>query len=177
MKMMVGTKNPAKLEAVKETLQEYPRFKDAKVVGVEVSSGVPDQPISLEDVTGGAVNRARAARDAQSDADYGIGLEAGFMKVPNSKSGYMNVSACAIYDGIETHLGLSSAFETPDKEIMRLVTEEGLNLAQAVNKTGYDVDPEVGKKSGVVGVMTKGRINRKEYVQQSLYVALAHIDD
>ncbi|HYF29416.1 MAG TPA: inosine/xanthosine triphosphatase [Candidatus Paceibacterota bacterium] len=174
MKIVVGSRNPAKVEAVREILADYPRFKDAEIVGIEVPSGVPDQPTSFEEVTGGAVNRAQAAF---IDCDYAIGLEAGFMRVPNAKSGYMNVSACAIHDGTDTHLGLSSAFETPDKEVMRLVVEEGLNFAEAANRTGLDPDPELGKKSGVIGKLTGGKINRKEYVQQSLVTALIHIDN
>ncbi len=173
MKVTVGSTNPAKVEAVREILQDYPYLMDAEIVGVEVSSGVPDQPTSFEEVTGGAVNRAK---EAFIDCDYSIGLEAGFVCVPNAKSGYMNVSACAIHDGTDTHLGLSSAFETPDREIMRLVVEDGLNFAEAANRTGLDSDPELGKKSGVIGALTGGKINRKEYVQQSLQMALIHID-
>ncbi len=174
MKIIVGSKNPAKVEAVREILQDYPHLKDAEVVGVEADSGMGDQPLSLEETTQGAVNRAKAVF---IDCDYAIGLEAGFMKVPNSKSGYMNVSACAIYNGTESHLGLSSAFETPDKEVMRLVSEEGLTLTDACLRTGLEKDTESARVThGVIGTLTGGRVNRKEYVKQSLRMALLHID-
>lgn len=173
MKIVVGSKNPAKVEAVREILQDYPHLMGAEVVGVEVDSGIAEQPTSLEEVTQGAVNRSK---HAFLECDYAIGLEAGFMKVPNSKSGYMNISACAIYDGTDTHLGLSSAFETPDKEIMRLVVEDGLSLDKAANAVGLTADEHIGRNEGVSGILTRGRVSRKEYVKQSVRMALVHID-
>ena len=173
MRIVVGTNNPTKIAAVKELLQEYPSLKDAEIVGVNIESGVGEQPLSFDEVTTGAVNRARAGFN---DCDYSIGIEAGFMQVPNSKSGYMDVTACAVFDGTETHLGLSSAFETPDKEIMRLVVEDGLTFSEAANKSGLDTDPQVGQKSGLIGTLTHGKINRKEFVQQALITAQIHID-
>ncbi|MEK7511303.1 MAG: DUF84 family protein [Patescibacteria group bacterium] len=175
MKIVVGSKNPAKVEAVQEILQDYPHLKDAEVVGVEVSSGVSDQPTSLTEVTTGAMNRAKASF---VDCTYAIGLEAGFMEVPNAKSGHMNVTACAIYDGTDTHFGLSSAFETPDKETMRLVLEEGMNLSDAAVQTGWvETVDEARKHNGVIAKLTKGKLDRKEYVKQSIRVALVHIDE
>lgn len=174
MKITVGSKNPAKVEAVREILQDYPHLKDAEVTGIEVDSLVGEQPRTLDEVTAGAMNRARGA---YVDSDYGIGLEAGFMTVPGAKSGHMNVNACAIYDGENMHLGLSSAFETPDKEVMRLVVEDGLNFTDACLRTGLEKDAESARVThGVVGTITKGRLDRKEYVKQSLRVALVHID-
>jgi inosine/xanthosine triphosphatase len=174
MKIAVGSKNPAKVEAVREILQDYPHLKDAEVTGIEVPSGVSDQPLSLEEITTGAMNRAKAAF---SDCDYSIGIEAGFMKVPNSKSGYMNMCAVAIDDGKETHLGLSSGFETPDREIMRLVIEDGFPLDKAANQTGLTHDPKIGSGEGVSGLLTRGKVTRKEYTKQALRTALIHIDE
>lgn len=174
MKIVVGSRNPAKLAAVTEIVKEYPHLADAQVTGIETSSGVSEQPISLEDITRGAVNRAK---NSFADCEYAVGLEAGFMQVPNSKSGYMNVSACAVFDGKDVHLGLSSAFETPNAEVMRLVAEEGLTFAEAGNRVGMTEDADIGKHGGLIGALTKGKVNRTEYVKQSLRMALIHIDE
>lgn len=175
MKIVVGSKNPAKVEAVRELLQDYPHLKDAEVVGVEVSSGVSEQPKSLEEITTGATNRAK---NAYVECNYAIGLEAGFMPVPGAKSGYLNVTACAIHDGTNTHLGLSSAFETPDLETMRLVTEEGLDFSEASTRTGWVENGDIARKhDGIIGKLTKGKLDRKAYVKQSIQVALVHIDE
>lgn len=173
MKIVVGSKNPAKVEAVREILQDYPHLKDAEVVGVEVASGVEEQPLTVESIANGAVNRARAAF---VDCDYAIGLESGFMQMPHTKSGYLEACYAAIYDGHDFHVGLSSGFECPDVEIMRLIREEGLNLAEAANKVGLVEDPAIGSGQGVIGILTKGRMDRKEYTKQALRTALIHID-
>ncbi len=173
LKIKVGSKNQPKVSAVEEILRDYAHLEHAEVVGVEASSEVPEQPTSLEEITAGATNRAR---NAFQDCDYSIGIESGFMVVPHSKSGYMNVCAAAIFDGTDMHLGLSSAFETPDTEIMRLTVEDGLTLAEAANKTGLTADGDIGMHEGVSGILTKGRVPRKELTKQALRSALIHID-
>lgn len=173
MKIVVGSKNPAKVEAVREILQDYPHLKDAEVEGIEVASGVPEQPRSIEEMTQGAVNRARAAF---GDCEYSIGLESGIMKIPHTKSGYLEGCVAVIFDGTDHHLGLSSGFESPDTEIVRLVIEEGYDFATAANMTGITNDPAIGKNQGVIGILTKGRLDRKAYTKEALRTALIHID-
>ena len=173
MIIKIGSKNPAKVEAVREILQEYPHLKDAEIIGIEVSSDVPNQPKSLEETVRGAIHRAQ---NAYTDCSYSIGLESGLMPVPYTKSGYMDLTACAIFDGSEHHLGLSSAWEFPNKEVMRLIVEEGLDMSQASNKLGLSTNPALGKAEGAVGIVTKGRLDRKGYTKQALRMALIHID-
>lgn len=174
MKIQVGTTNIIKLDAVREILQEYPELKDAEVFGVSVESEVSDQPMSLDETINGAMNRARSAF---VDCDYSIGLESGLMPVPNSKTGYMDFSACAIYDGKDFHLGLSSAWEFPDKRITDLIVNDGLDMSQAINKAGMTNNPKIGASEGAIGILTKNRLTRKEYTKQSLRTALIHLEE
>jgi inosine/xanthosine triphosphatase len=173
MRIVVGSKNPAKVEAVREILQQYPHLKDAEVAGMEVNSNVSDQPKSLDEITTGATNRAKAAF---VDCTYSVGIESGVMPVRLAKSGYMELTACAIYDGKEFHLGLTSAWEFPNPEVMRRVVDEGMNLNDAVHAAGMTENPELGKAEGAVGLVTKGRIDRKGYTKEALRMALVHID-
>lgn len=171
-KVRVGTKNEAKIGAVREALSLYDVLRDALVEGVEVASGVSDQPKSLDEVTQGAIARAKAAFQ---DCQYSIGLESGLMNAPHTKAGYMAVVVCAIFDGTDVHLGLSSGFEPP-KEIIRLVFEEGHNLGTASKVVGLTEKEELGKHEGLIGVLTKGRVPRKEQVKQAIIAAMIHID-
>jgi inosine/xanthosine triphosphatase len=173
LRIAVGTTNPAKLEAVKEILQDYLHLKHAMVTGMKADSGVSDQPKSLDETITGAMNRARGAF---SDCKYSLGIESGLFPVPHTKSGYMDVCAVAIYDGKEFHLGLSSAWEFPDPAIIRLMLDEGLDMSQAINKVGLTGDPNIGSAEGAIGIVTKGRISRKEYTKQALRMALIHLD-
>jgi inosine/xanthosine triphosphatase len=101
----VGSKNISKVGAVENVVRRYEMFEGAEVVGVEVPVEQFGHPKSLEETVAGAVARAKTAR---SGADFGFGLESGLLAVPQSKTGYMEVAVCAIFDGTEIHLGLSS---------------------------------------------------------------------
>ncbi len=173
MKIIVGSKNQAKVEAVREMLQDYPHLAGAEVVGMEAESGVANQPLSLEESMRGALNRAKGVF---KDCDYSIGLESGLMHVPGSKTGYMDVCVCAIYDGKEAHFGLSSAWEFPKKEITDLMVRDGLDMSQAINKIGLTSDPKIGSREGAIGILTKGRLTRKSYTKEALRTALIHLE-
>lgn len=170
----VGSKNKAKVEAVAEILREYAHLAEAEVNGLEVSSDVGNQPKSLEETINGAMNRAR---NAFNGCDYAVGIESGLMQVPGSKSGYMDVCACAIYDGTDHALGLSSAWEFKDPEVMRLIVEGDTDMAEVVNRVGLTNDADIGMNEGAIGIVTKGRLGRKDFTKQAIRAALIHIDD
>ncbi len=172
MKIRVGSINPIKIEAVQEILKEYPHLKDADISGVDVSSDVANQPKSIDETVQGAMNRAKGAFQ---NCEYGIGLESGLMVVPNTKSGFMDVTVCAIFDGNEYHLGLSSAWEAP-KQVMHHILHEGLDMSQAANKAGFTNDPSIGSAQGLIGIMTKGRLTRKGYTKEAIRTALIHLE-
>lgn len=95
MKVAVGSTNPAKVEAVREVFLGI--YGDVEVVPIEVDSGVPDQPVGLEETVKGAINRAKQAIE-KTDADFGVGIEAGLYRVPETITGYMDVQFCAVVD-------------------------------------------------------------------------------
>ncbi len=173
-KVNVGSRNKAKVDAVAEILLDYPHLAESVVEGVETSSGVPEQPMSLEETIRGAMNRATGAF---KNCDYGVGIESGLMAVPYTKSGYMDVCVCAIYDGKEFHLGMSSAWEFPDKRIMEAILKEGLDMSEAINRAGLTKNPNIGSAEGAIGILTKGRMGRKEYTKQALRAALIHLEN
>jgi len=59
MKINIGSKNKAKIDALSEILKEYPDFLSAEIIYKEVDSGVSHQPKSLEETIDGAMKRAR----------------------------------------------------------------------------------------------------------------------
>ena len=103
MRINVGSKNQVKVDAVKEIIKDYDFLSEAEVLSLEVPSGVYKQPVSINETIQGAMNRAKSAFQ---NCKYSFGIESGLMKVPYAKTGYMNVCACAIYDGKDYHLGL-----------------------------------------------------------------------
>ena len=173
MKIKIASLNKVKIEALEEMLKDYAHLKSAIVSAEDVPSQVSDQPKSLEETIQGAMNRAQGAF---SDCDYSFGIESGLMAVPNTKSGFMDVCACAIFDGKEYHLGLSSAWEAP-KKVMDHMLNEGLDMNQAAMKAGLTDNPKVGSSQGLVGIMTKGRLVRKDYTKEAIRTALIHLEE
>jgi inosine/xanthosine triphosphatase len=173
MKINIGSKNKAKIDALTEILKEYPDFLDAEVVPMEVSSGVSEQPKSLEEAVEGATNRAK---NSFKDCDYSVGLESGIFKVPKTKTGYMDTSCCAIYDGKDFHLGLSSCFEYPI-ELTKQVLNGKTDISTAAKNLGITEKDKLGSEEGMIGILTKGRLDRKNYTKQALRTALIHLEN
>src|SRR3989344_5500252 len=173
MKVGVGSKNKTKINAVAELLPNYPMFSGAQVSGVEVNIEQFGHPKNLEETVAGAINRARKAFVGN---EYGFGIEGGLMAVPQTKSGYMEVAVCAIYDGKQIHLGLSQACEWPKKAI-HAILHEGLDGSQAMKKVGLTEHEKLGEHEGIVGIFTKGRTNRTEFNKTAIVMALIHLEN
>ncbi|MCR4312295.1 MAG: inosine/xanthosine triphosphatase [Candidatus Uhrbacteria bacterium] len=169
MRIHVGSSNANKVGAVEDVLKTYPQFAEAEIVGVEVSSGVGEQPMSLAETVRGATNRAKACFDG---ADFSIGIEGGHMEVPDA--GPMNLQVCAIYDGKRVHHGLSSAFGLPENVVQLM--QGGATLDDAVHKAGLTDNPALGRHSGIIGVFTGGRVDRRGLAAQAVQMAIIHLD-
>lgn len=172
MKIKIASQNQIKVEALKEIIQDYPQLRNAEVIAIDVPSEVNNQPKSLEETIKGAINRSR---NAYGDCNYSFGIESGLMAVSHTKTGYMDVCVCAIFDGKECHLGLSSAWEAP-KKVAEYMLNEGLDMNDAAHRAGLTQNPKIGSAEGLVGLMTKGRLTRKEYTKEAIRTALIHVD-
>jgi inosine/xanthosine triphosphatase len=173
MKINIGSKNKQKVDALKEILKDYPEFSNANVISKDVSSGVSHQPKSLDETIDGATERAKNCFD---DCEYSVGIESGIMKVPKTKTGYMDVTCCAIYDGKIFHLGLSSAFEYP-VEVTKYVLKNNAEFSDAFRELGFTTKKKIGEEEGIISVLTKGRLDRKEYTKQAIRTALIHLEN
>jgi inosine/xanthosine triphosphatase len=169
----IGTKNEAKIQAIKECLSNYKIFSgNIMYLPKDVKSGVSEQPKSLEETIRGAINRAKRSFE---DCAYSIGVEGGLMKVPYVKTNYMNVCACAIYDGTDAYIGLSSAYEYP-QNVINTVFNENIDVGKAFHKLELTNNPKIGSSEGAVGILTNGRITRKDYTKQAVTMALIRLD-
>jgi len=168
----VGSKNPVKILAVEDALRNYPDLNPFSINSYDVPSDVSKQPKSIEEIVRGAKNRARKSFIS---CDYSFGLESGLMKIPETKTGYMDVGVCAIHDSKNNyHLGISCAFEIP-VEVARLVFEEGLDLSEASHRTGLTQNENIGSAEGIIGILTNGNVTRKDYTIQAIHMALIKI--
>ncbi|KKS04790.1 MAG: putative non-canonical purine NTP phosphatase [Candidatus Curtissbacteria bacterium GW2011_GWA2_41_24] len=79
MKIAVGSTNPVKIEAAKRAFGKVWPKKKLEIVGIEVPSGVSQQPMTDKEAVKGARNRAKVAIKS-ARADFGVGLEGGLQK-------------------------------------------------------------------------------------------------
>jgi len=171
MKIIVGSKNPNKVEAVREAFGSFKEFRDIEIVSLSADSGVGEQPKTMEDTVNGAMNRAR---NAFIDCDLSVGIESGIFKVPNTKSGYMDSTICALFDGKNYHLGGSPTFEYP-KSMVDLVLNEGHDISQAAKKIGLTNNSDVGDAEGIIGILSNGVLDRKSYTKPAVITAIIHL--
>lgn len=173
MKITIGSTNPVKVHAVKEIIVTYDGFAGCEVVALDVASSVSDQPKSLAETVLGAKNRALSAFQ---DCDYSFGLESGLIEVPGTKTGMMNCGVCAIYNGTDYAIGISSAFECPP-QVIKYIFDDGLDMKQAFLKAGLTQDKRVASSEGAIGILTKGRVNRVGYMKQAVVMAMVHLEN
>jgi len=170
MKIIIGSKNPSKVDSVREVLGQH--FPGATFDSIGAASGISDQPFGLKKTIRGAMTRAI---NAFTNCDYSVGLEAGMIEMPLTKTGYVNATVCSIYDGKEHHLGLGPGFELPE-EVVRLMQADGVDIDTAIHRLGYSDDPRIGYSGGIIGVFTNGGMNRKEYTTPAVWMALAKLN-
>lgn len=173
MKVGVGSKNKTKVQAVADILLDYPLFEDAEVIGVDVTVELYGHPKSLEETVAGAVDRAKQAYEGH---DWGFGIEGGLMAVPYTKTGYMEVAACAIYDGKEISLGLSQACEWP-RTVIDGILHKGLDGSQSMKAAGITQLEKLGEHGGFIGIATKGRMNRADQNKGAVVMALIQLEN
>jgi len=161
----VGSQNQVKIEAVKEVLTLYDLFSKIEVMGIKIESGVAAQPLTLEDTIIGA--KMRAVR-AFPGSTYAVGLESGVHRIPNEK--YMELTICSMYDGNDHHLGYSSAFEIPPP--IGALLQVGFTLERACVEASLTQNVQIGQAQGLIGILSHGKLTRKEYTKQALVTAL-----
>jgi inosine/xanthosine triphosphatase len=134
---------------------------------------VSAQPIGLDEILTGAMNRAKAAYGS-GEFELGFGLESGIFPVPHTKSGYMDTTACAIYDGERCHVGLSSSFEYPVAMIDKILSE-GKEISDVALELGFAENREFRQGLGMIGTLTRGVVTRVDYSEQAVHMAMLHL--
>jgi inosine/xanthosine triphosphatase len=151
MRVSVGSKNPAKINAVKEAFKEY----QYEIISIDAESGVSEQPMSDEETIKGAINRAIQAAE-KAGADIGIGLEGGVQQTPYGLV-LCNWGALAA-KGMEPIIAGGARLPLPVEVARQLLN--GAELGPVMDE--YAKKQNVRKSEGAVGIFTNGQINRSE---------------
>ena len=178
----VGSTNQPKLAAVRSALEPY--APDAAVEGVEVESGVAEQPVGWEEIVRGARNRARAAA-ASARCDLAVGIEDGLVALPDGEGElrHVNVGCAALAQGERVSLGFTPGFAYPPACTLRAVRDREpigpLFDRFWQERRGERAPLPSGRTLGNVGKLTLGVLPRSEYARHAVLcalVALLHPD-
>ncbi len=162
--IVVGSTNPAKLRPTREVFGQV--APELEVVGQNVSSGVPEQPIGFGETLAGARQRARGAL-AVAGATWGVGLEGG-VEFDLDGRGWLFGVAAVVHRGRES-FARSASLELPPEVARRVRTGE--ELGPVMDELSGVQDNK--RKMGAVGYLTNGLVERADVWRGALALALA----
>lgn len=166
MKVLIGTKNPGKIQGAKEALDKY--FNNVEIVGIPVRSNVSDEPVDL-DIYKGARNRVdnliAYAQENNIEAEYYLGIESG---ITNLLGKWVIINIAVIKDktGYESW-GTGPAFSVPDKYVDEIINTE---LGIVMDKVFEQNDLRSGK--GGISFLTNDAISRIDITREAFIMAL-----
>lgn len=149
MKIIVGSKNPAKIQAVQAI------FMADEVVGIEAQSNVSPQPFTDEETMQGAINRAKYCAESTEEV-LGIGLEGGVMYM-GSQLFLCNWGALATPSG-ELFVASGARIRLPS--VIQSELETGAELGDIMD--WFSQEKDVRKHAGAIGILTNGLVSRQE---------------
>ncbi len=167
MKILVGSKNPVKINAVKTAYERY--FGNVETIGMEVDSKVSSQPIN-DDTFKGAKNRSAELKKINDtnnlNADYFVGIEGGIIKLFSTWFAFGCM--CVMDKEGNTGFGTSPMFELPESIIRQLLSgkELGLIMDELQNQSNTK------QKHGAIGYFTNGVMDRHNLYVQGLITAI-----
>lgn len=172
MKILIGTKNPGKIEGAKEAFKKY--FDDFDIEGISVSSDVSEEPVNNE-IYEGARNRVNNlieyARKNEIEARYFLGVESG---ITNLLGKWIIISVAVIKDknGYESW-GTSSGYPVPNKYVDEIISTD---LGKVMDKIFEHND--LRSCIGGISFVTNGVISRIDLTRDEFIMALSqHINN
>lgn len=163
--VVVASRNPVKIEAARQGFSRLFPDETFTVMGVDVPSGVSDQPMTDDETYQGAFNRATAARAAQPTAAYWIGIEGGLSAWGGDLLGFAWV---VVLWGDLVGRSRTATFSLP-QEIVTLI-HQGIELGEADDIVFRRNNSKQG--NGAVGILTGDVIDRTEYYAHAVTLAL-----
>lgn len=166
MKIAVGSQNPSKLDAVKLAFEAAFPHDAWEVVGVDIPSGVSDQPMSDKESIRGAKNRARRSMK-KINADFGVGLEGGLQKIGKFwfDSGWIVI----VDKKGRTGIGSSVKMHTPDTMMKHIF--QGMELGSVDDMLFSRKNSK--QAEGHFGIMTDKHLTRTQAYRDAVISALS----
>lgn len=168
MKLYVGSQNPVKVNAVKTVLSQHLET-EIDAIGVNVPSGVSDQPMNEDETRLGAINRVkhclRMFPDERPTAWFAA-IEGG---VDVFDDGPATFAYVALYHRGRYSVTRSSSLPLPAQVYQAL--ERGEELGSVMD-TLFDTH-NVKQKGGAIGLLTHNKATRQSVYELAVTLAMA----
>jgi inosine/xanthosine triphosphatase len=165
IKVVVGSTNPVKVEAVRAAFEMVWPEQAWEVVGVPAASHVSDQPMSDEECIIGARNRAKQAL-IHLDAAYAVGLEGGLQQTAGQ---WFNGGWIIVIDSAGRE-GIGSTIKTIMSARMMELIEQGMELGVVDDLLFQQQNSK--QADGHFGLLTRNLITRKKAYVDGVVTAL-----
>lgn len=164
--VLVASKNPVKIEAIREGFFKVFPDTEYEFLSVEVSSGVSDQPFGMEETLTGAKNRVDHLVRTQPLAAFYAGIEGGVAE----HEGELFAFAWIVIRNSEGYFGKSQTGHFPLPSRVKMLVENGIELGYATDQI-FELHNSK-QDIGAVGALTNQIIIRKDYYVHALILAL-----
>lgn len=165
MNVAVTTMNPVKIRAVEAVFAEVFADTMIEIQQLPLNLGLPEQPMD-DAIAVGAIWRAEVAQQ-RAGADFGVGIEAGLMKVPGSER-WVSVQFCAIADRTgKCSIGMGPGYELPKAICDAVLAGEPL---RAAFERLLDVDDP--DRRGAIYFLSNKTTTRMDLTIQAVRMAL-----
>ncbi|NRA59862.1 MAG: inosine/xanthosine triphosphatase [Psychrobium sp.] len=165
LKVVVGSRNPVKINAVRSAINTYYPDHDIDCSGMDAASLVSDQPMTSQQTRDGAVNRLRYCQQ-QVSADFYAAIEGG---VDNFEDGAATFAYVVIANHKQMSVGRSANLPLPSHVYQAL--SDGEELGPLMDKMFKTVN--IKQKGGAIGLLTNGHSSREANYTQALILAMA----
>jgi inosine/xanthosine triphosphatase len=162
----LASHNPVKVQAALNGFQRMFPGEQFTLQMVAGESGVRSQPLSSAETLSGACNRARAALQAQPEADFGVGIEGGVEPHGAALSAFAWVVVLS-RDGVEGK-GRTGTFFLPPA-VTELI-HQGKELGEADDIVFAQSNSK--QKNGAIGILTGNVIDRTALYEPAVIMAL-----
>ncbi|MBU2876770.1 MULTISPECIES: inosine/xanthosine triphosphatase [Alteromonadaceae] len=162
---IVGSKNPVKISAFKDTLARVFPQQQIDCRGVDAPSLVSEQPMSEKETYQGAVNRVKFCQ-SHFNADFYAAMEGG---VDNFEYGPATFAYVVVSAQSKLQVGRSANLPIPESVFSHL--QQGEELGPLMDKLFGTSN--IKQKGGAIGLLTNGLETRGGNYTQALTLAMA----
>lgn len=167
VKIVVGSRNPVKVGAVKTVMSQMFPTEDVTCEGMSAPSEVAEQPMTAEETLLGARNRVRYCR-SHTDADFYVAIEGGVDNFSYGPATFAYV-VIADADADRESVGRSANLPLPQSVYRALSADQELGSIM----DGLFGTTNVKQQGGAIGLLTNGLQTRQSAYQQALTLAMA----